>query len=242
MQVQNFECQIAKAQIGRYVAGDILSEETMEQLEAHVAKCPDCKQNLAERRAVLQAMLTTDEPKPANQQESPQKNFDLADFIKSKIQSKQPVQAAVQVESVKTASFTKPALYSLALGAVLIAMSYVSKNMGSVLGPKAVDAPAVMKKPAAAIPTNRIAKPEPKPNPAKSVGPVKSPPLKSASETIAANSTPAITKKHKLVLTKKSPKPKAKKEARSKHSHSRSRKTPRPATNSVHIYNPENRP
>src|SRR4051794_20099524 len=112
MQLQNIECQIAKAQIGRYVAGDALSDETVSQLEAHVAKCADCKQNLAERRALLMAMLS---PGEAAQQEpaSAAEKFDLAEFIKSKVQAKQPVHAAV-VDTRKTGSgerttvFTKP--------------------------------------------------------------------------------------------------------------------------------------
>ncbi len=137
MQLQNFECQIAKAQIGRYVAGDALSDEALQQLEAHVAGCTGCRQNLAERRAVLQAMLA-----PAQEDSKPDskpKGFDLAGFVKSRVSAKQPVEAAVRTNP-KTTNFTKPALYSLALGVVLIGMSYLSKNLGPMLGPKAAEA------------------------------------------------------------------------------------------------------
>jgi hypothetical protein len=57
MQVQNIECQIAKAQIGHYLAGAGLSEEAMSQLEEHISGCPECKAALAERRAELLALL-----------------------------------------------------------------------------------------------------------------------------------------------------------------------------------------
>lgn len=140
MQLQNFECQIAKAQIGRYVAGDSLSEETVAQLEAHIGKCPDCKQNLAERRAVLQAVLSPSEPEPEAQEKSQtpkqkKPRFDLGDMIRSKIQAKLP--APKTAPGATPSNFTKPALYSLALGVVLIGMSYFSRNMDSMLGPKA---------------------------------------------------------------------------------------------------------
>src|SRR4051794_17329106 len=117
MQLQNFECQIAKAQIGRYVAGDALSEDAVQQLEAHIGKCADCKQNLAERRAVLQAMLSPGESVSEPVEESePKARFDLAEFIKSKVKAKQPVEAVVQTADSKPTAFTKPAIYSLALG------------------------------------------------------------------------------------------------------------------------------
>src|SRR4051794_5108345 len=125
MQLQNFECQIAKAQIGRYLAGDALSDEAVHQLEEHIGKCADCKQNLAERRAVLQAMLSPGEAaQPVLKEQTGKAKFDLATFIKSKIKTKQPVEAVVQTAETKPAAFSKPAIYSLALGAVLIGMSY----------------------------------------------------------------------------------------------------------------------
>ncbi|HTQ10479.1 MAG TPA: zf-HC2 domain-containing protein [Fimbriimonadaceae bacterium] len=134
MQLQNFECQIAKAQIGRFVAGDQLSEEALSQLEAHIAKCPDCQRSLAERREALQGMLA---PKKSGPPSEGKKQIGIADFIKSRLKSGKPVQAAVTASPPKPSSFTKPAIYSLALAAVLIGMSYMSRNIDSVMGPKA---------------------------------------------------------------------------------------------------------
>jgi hypothetical protein len=50
MSVKNLECQIAKAQIGRYLAGDALSSEAVGQLEEHIAECDEC-QSRSERQA-----------------------------------------------------------------------------------------------------------------------------------------------------------------------------------------------
>lgn len=57
MQVQNIECQIAKAQMGRYVSGGGLADDAIDQLEAHIAKCPDCRKALDERRSALMMAL-----------------------------------------------------------------------------------------------------------------------------------------------------------------------------------------
>jgi anti-sigma factor RsiW len=217
MQLQNFECQIAKAQIGRYVAGDALSEEALEQLEAHIGKCPDCKQNLAERRAVLQAMLSPGESHAEAQQDPPaRKRFDLASFIKSKVAAKRPVHAAVATEA-KPASFTKPALYSLALGAVLIGMSYLSKNVGSVLGPKAEQTMAS----AQSIP----------PTPQKQATVVTPP----APKSTPPKPTPHVTAKPEAKTT-----PAPVKKISSESHVTRSHKAPRHTENEIRVYAPEN--
>lgn len=57
MPVTDFECQIARSQIGRYLSGEALSSESMRQLDEHIADCPACKELVAERRAALMSML-----------------------------------------------------------------------------------------------------------------------------------------------------------------------------------------
>lgn len=57
MTVQNFECKIAKSQIGRYLSGEAMSAESLRQLEEHIAECASCKLTVVERRAALQGML-----------------------------------------------------------------------------------------------------------------------------------------------------------------------------------------
>ncbi|HVT11899.1 MAG TPA: zf-HC2 domain-containing protein [Fimbriimonadaceae bacterium] len=221
MQVQNFECQIAKAQIGRYVAGDRLSDEALEQLEAHITKCPDCKQSLAERRAALQAMLSLGkDEQPATPKGSGRPKFDLATFIKSKIQAKQPVQAAVQTGGAKPSNFTKPALYSLALGVVLIGMSYVSKNLGSVFGPTAAETASKQATP----PKTE----SPKPSPASATpkaAPIQAAPAADPLTKVQAGAT-AIAP----TTQTNSDEPK----------YSHHHREPRPKTNTIRVYEPEN--
>jgi len=192
MQLQNFECQIAKAQIGRFVAGDKLSDEALQQLEAHISKCQDCQQSLAERRAALQAMLGPQEAPP----EPPSKaKIDIAKLIKSKLNAGQQVQAAVQSANSKPSSFTKPAIYSLALAGVLIAMSYMSRNMDSVLGPKAAASPnpatpASMRAVAAVAPTHPVVHAQP-PKDVKPASATPEPPAKSKSTQVTPKAEPA---------------------------------------------------
>jgi hypothetical protein len=57
MPVQNVECQLAKAQISRYITGEAISPEAVAQLEEHIAECPRCKKLLAARRKSLMAKL-----------------------------------------------------------------------------------------------------------------------------------------------------------------------------------------
>ena len=64
MSVTDFECAIAKSQIGRYIAGDNLAPEVSRQLESHIDNCTRCKQLLQEKKNSLEAMIgstTTDE-------------------------------------------------------------------------------------------------------------------------------------------------------------------------------------
>ncbi|MFI5386519.1 MAG: zf-HC2 domain-containing protein [Fimbriimonadales bacterium] len=235
MQLQNFECQIAKGQIGRYLAGDALSDETLRQLEAHVTNCPACKQNLAERRAVLQAMLSPGEPEGSSETNpAPKPRFDLAELIRSKVQSKQPVRAAVQAET-KPATFTKPALYSLALGAVLIGMSYVSRNMSSMLGPTAANA----------IPVPPIAKTTPTPV---SPGPSKSPDanafIDAKADVIAQQTSSQASRPVSPPLTTTSSansKPRLPRNSSSQRpSHPKSPRAHHASANAIRVYAPEN--
>ncbi len=61
MPVDTIECQIAKGQIGRYLAGESFSPTGLQQLEEHVANCTSCKTLLAERRQALLKMLGQEE-------------------------------------------------------------------------------------------------------------------------------------------------------------------------------------
>ena len=57
MSVTDFECAIAKSQIGRYIAGDNLAPEIARQLETHINNCTRCKGLLQEKKSSLEAMI-----------------------------------------------------------------------------------------------------------------------------------------------------------------------------------------
>jgi hypothetical protein len=57
MSVTDFECAIAKSQIGRYISGENLAPEIARQLESHINSCARCKQLLQEKKNSLEAMI-----------------------------------------------------------------------------------------------------------------------------------------------------------------------------------------
>ncbi len=164
MPVLDFECQLARSQISRYMGGEILSEQLLRQLSGHVGECPGCRLFLQERRDALRQMLGTDEA-ISKASEEPRAgyavvNSKLKEFVetgasapsKSKAEAllaqiqaatakkpSEPSKAAVPaVKASGLLTFSKPALYSVGLAAVLIIMSYVVKSPHGLLGAKAL--------------------------------------------------------------------------------------------------------
>lgn len=192
MQLQNIECQIAKGQIGRYLAGDPLSDEAVGQLEAHIAGCDECRAYVAHRKAALQEMLQGESPEPIS------KRAGILDLIRKQMTSRGVVQAVAQAAPSSKSSVAKPLVFSAALALVLIGMSYLSKNLGSITGPKVAPMVGIPKPtPTPAPPVRPGAKPAPKPVakpkptakvPAKTTRPVAKP--KPASQPKATPSRP----------------------------------------------------
>lgn len=60
MPVTEFECAIAKSQIGRYINGEKLGQAVVDQLESHIAACPRCKLVLEEKRNSLMSTIEAD--------------------------------------------------------------------------------------------------------------------------------------------------------------------------------------
>lgn len=60
MSVTDFECAIAKSQIGRYISGENLAPEIARQLESHINNCARCKLLLEEKKHSLEAMIVED--------------------------------------------------------------------------------------------------------------------------------------------------------------------------------------
>ncbi len=139
MPVQNVECQIARLQIGRFLKGELLPPDMMAQLEAHIGRCPECRAELAGRKAELQALAngrkepgTDAAQKPSATTERPAQ----ARPSNPRPMSEAPRKAAVATPPAAAPFPWKTVAYSLALAGVLVAMSFVAKDPTALLGPR----------------------------------------------------------------------------------------------------------
>ena len=157
MPVSEFECQIARGQIGRYVGGGALSSDAMRGLEEHIAECPGCKALVSERRTALVEMLENGIPTThavVALDVKPETNPLVAalrarsDSFETGRPAPKP-KAAPRYASAKPEpriakpsakpTFGKPLALAAVLAVVLVAMSYLSRAVGGhgALGGKA---------------------------------------------------------------------------------------------------------
>jgi hypothetical protein len=101
MSIKNLECQLAQAQIGRYIAGDRISVAAVTQLEEHIAECDDCRAVLIERKQALLAML------PA-EVKAPKRGPILTAVVQTTAQEK--LQEAIEQKAPKPARTRKKAV------------------------------------------------------------------------------------------------------------------------------------
>lgn len=142
MPVQNIECQIAQAQLGRYLAGESFSPEMLVQLEGHLSKCPECKADAAKRREELRARRPEPETSEAPAKAAPKaRRMALVDLARERSDAAKP-----------NPSLAKPLLYGGALAVVLIGMSYLARDPSALLGQKAL--PAAKAAPVAQAPAS----------------------------------------------------------------------------------------
>ena len=140
MPVQEFECQIARGQIGRYLNGEGLSSEALRQLGAHVAECSECKTFLDHRKAALQGMLGE---APMPQREAARAVVDvkpseaLIAQIRARSVEDEPAPAPPALAKPVKPMLTKPIIYCGILGVVLVGMTYLTRNPSGLLGPHA---------------------------------------------------------------------------------------------------------
>ena len=159
MQVKNIECQIAQAQMRRYLTGEEMPQELVGDLEAHLKNCPDCMAQAQHQReslsGVLAAKIMGKSSAPAVQAG---KGSTIPNrFVKrpapaSKAVLTMPAKAAVQTpldiidspdeqyltkkKTKKIANF-KTIAYSIGLAAMLVLMSTVFKDPTALFGAKA---------------------------------------------------------------------------------------------------------
>lgn len=196
MPVQNIECQIARAQLGRYLAGDGMAGEAVRQLEAHVNKCAECKVVLEQKRAELVATLEGNgaiapAPAPISSERKTHASHLLSAILshqseEAKAVAQVPVTQTQLAEPNRTAVNWKAIGYAGALAAVLIAMSYMGKM--NLLGGKAAEALPEGKTPTAVQSPAPISTPKaetplatPSPSPKANVAPASATPSPTAS-------------------------------------------------------------
>ncbi|HLK14966.1 MAG TPA: hypothetical protein VKT78_09185 [Fimbriimonadaceae bacterium] len=167
MPVQDFECQIARGQIGRYLNGEGLSSEALRQLGAHVAECTECKSFLDHRKAALQGMLgERDMPEHTDVRAvvDVKPSEALIAQIRARTVDEDPEPEPQSHSQHPTKPLlTKPIIYCGVLALVLVGMTYISRNPAGLLGPKASEVVATntSSKPKAdpAPPTSTLLKP-----------------------------------------------------------------------------------
>lgn len=149
MPVQDFECQISRNQIGRYLNGEALSNEALRQLGSHVAECISCKGYLDQRKAALQGMLGEADIPVRVETTAPKVSPSEALIAQIQARSERDAQEAGTQDargagrrfstsmSRPKALLTKPLFYCGALAVVLIGMTFITRNPSAILGPKA---------------------------------------------------------------------------------------------------------
>lgn len=131
MQTLGLECQIAKAQITRYLAGDVFGPDALNQLQGHIDRCPDCRQDLEDRKSALQAKLGA-------------KGVAIAEATAARrMREEAAATAVVETPAPKLISKSAPALfwkplgYSAALACVIGAMSLGSRMLSQPMAESA---------------------------------------------------------------------------------------------------------
>ena len=140
MPVSDFECQIARGQIGRYLDGGALSAGAMTGLEEHLAECPDCKSLVERRRAALLGALGGELPTRAVVSMPVENPLVAALRAKAAEEERNETAPEKKPETAKAApryakdvskrnALGKPLALAALLAVVLLAMSRVTRSM-----------------------------------------------------------------------------------------------------------------
>lgn len=149
MQVANIECQIANAQLRRYLTGEEMPSSVVNELETHLRNCPECMSAAQTLRESLKGVLSSKiTGKPAPQPKAPtsaQPQIQVLDqaIVTERVETPRPADVfdAPDSEFKQTApkkkSNVKTLVYSIGLAAILVLMSTVFKDPTALFGPKA---------------------------------------------------------------------------------------------------------
>jgi hypothetical protein len=146
MAVQNIECQIATVLMKRYLDGDNLPQNLLDDLERHLKACPSCQAILNNEHANIEEVL--DGPAPVKglagwmgklaTQPATASGFVTAGAGEALMQASYRTQYAPPTgPGMAVLKSPKVLFLSLALAATLIAMSTILRNPSALLGPKA---------------------------------------------------------------------------------------------------------
>ena len=144
MAIQNIECQIATVLMKRFLDGDNLPQNLLDDLEKHLKVCPSCQQVLKNEKADIEEVLDgVSAPKGVAAmigkfaaQPATASGFATAGAGEALLQASYHTS---QTSSQGMAVFKNPKVLflSIALATVLIAMSTLLKNPTQFLGSKA---------------------------------------------------------------------------------------------------------
>lgn len=150
MPVQNLECQISTVLMKRFLDGDNLPQELLDDLEKHLKVCPSCREIVNNEKVSLEEIL--DGPQnPKRGVAAWMGKISGQPATASGFVTSHPGEALMHVAqtSVHTpapglAAFKNPKvlMLSLALAGVLIAMSTIMRDPTAILGPKAKPVPS----------------------------------------------------------------------------------------------------
>jgi len=150
MQVANIECQIAQAQLRRYLTGEDMPNAVVNELETHLRNCPDCMSAAQTTRESLRGVLSskiTGKPiavvkEPIRRE--PKQEARIAEAVESghaAVQTPADVFDAPDDQFKHTApkknSNVKTLAYSIGLALILVLMSTVFRDPTALFGPRA---------------------------------------------------------------------------------------------------------
>lgn len=128
MQVHSVECQLAQAQMNLYLAGDAMAEETMAELERHIAGCEACRNVLRVKKQSLQSMLKAvgaPDPVPATRHELRIEPKPREEIPEEAVPAALRPTNSPKVSNPLPKRNWKPIYYSGALALVLATMSFL---------------------------------------------------------------------------------------------------------------------
>ncbi len=123
MPVKNVECQLAQAQLQRYMAGDQLTKEVLSSLEQHISSCEPCRADAKAVRERIKERSKTSTVAAVHMPVAPSKAAQLMQTLNLKTASALPDPRPAEAGARRN---LKPLYYSGALALLLVGMTYLN--------------------------------------------------------------------------------------------------------------------